>query len=141
MHKLSEASPHLPLEWFYFAQSLYDLVLTLVITFIPIIIIPGPFTPLLSLQSPQPNALPFPALPAFDSVLLSVPNTNSSKGSPNPPATLSSHASCSAHSASAFPCVHQVPPATFPVNVFVHCALANGSLPFTCKRTVLTPVL
>lgn len=36
LHKLSEASPHLPLEWLYFAQRLHDLVLILVITFIPI---------------------------------------------------------------------------------------------------------
>lgn len=81
-----------------------------------------PFTSLLSLPLPQPNILPFSPFPAFDSVSLSVAHTNNSKGSPNSPTTPSSPASCSAHSASAFPCVHQVPPATFAVSVFVHCA-------------------
>lgn len=27
------------------------------------------------------------------------------------------------------------------VNVVIHCAFANGSLPFTCKCTVITPIL
>lgn len=131
----SEASPHLPLEWLYFAQSLHDLVLTLVIIFIPIIIILSPFTPLLSLPLPQPNILPFSPLPAFDSVSLSVIHTNSSKGSPNSPTTPSSHASCSAHSASTFPCVHQVHQQLSPSA----CSFIVP-LPFTYKCTVIIPI-